>query len=196
MSLRALPYRMRLEAESAFRRAFHLASPAFLAYYLLPEDLGLGLPKPYLVVTIWSATLITETLRLAFGVDLIGLRDYEKGQISAYFWGGSALALGLLFFPPPFVIVAMFGMAWVDPLCAWTRRRRGYPPAPLLVYALIVAIGLWLVTDWDLEEIFILAALASPLAIGAEYPAIRYVDDDFTMLVVPMVGMTLLKALL
>lgn len=192
----AIGHGMKLDAWSAFRRAFHIASPAFLVYYVLPQDLWIGFSRTYLTLILWSVTLIIETLRLAFGVDIIGLRDYEKGQISAYFWGGTALTIGLLLFPPPLVVVAMCGMAWVDPFCALTRSRGGYPLLPLGLYTVVAAVILWTVTDWEALKVAAMVGLAAPLAIAAEYPTVKYVDDDFTMLMVPLLGMTLLGAVL
>lgn len=190
------PGGMGRELGPLFRRSLHVASPGFLVYYLLPEDLWIGLPKPLLAVLLWSATLVIETLRLALHVDIVGIREYERGQVSAYFWGGTALLLGLLFFPPPFVVVAMVGMAWVDPLCAWSRREGRYPHVPLVAYAAVATVGLALLADEGLGGTLLLALTATGLALGAEYPTIPQVDDDFTMLMVPLVGMTLLAALL
>ncbi|MEE9236260.1 MAG: hypothetical protein V3U52_00500 [Thermoplasmata archaeon] len=187
---------MSLELGTVFRRTFHLVSPVFLVYYLLPEDLWVGFPKPFLAFILWSATLAIETLRLVFEVDIIGIREYERGQISAYFWGGTALVLGLILFPPPLVVVSMFGMAWVDPICAWSRERVGYPLVPLLVYALIAFSGLWFLTDFPLGDLLILSLFATGVAIAAEYPTMTYVDDDFTMLMVPLLGTTFIAWLL
>ncbi len=196
MSSRDLPGTMSRELGAIFRRTLHVASPVFLVYYLLADDLWIGFPKPLLAVLLWAATLVIEALRLALRVDIVGIREYERGQVSAYFWGGTALLLGLLFFPPPFVVVAMVGMAWVDPLCAWSRKRRLYPHVPLLVYAALATVGLVLLEDYGLGGTLLLALGATGLAMAAEYPTIRHVDDDFTMLMVPLVGMTLLAALL
>ena len=41
----------------------------------------------------------------------------------------------------------------------------------------------------------LLAVLASLLAVGAEYPRLRYLDDDLLMVVVPGVVLTVLLAL-
>jgi hypothetical protein len=187
---------MMADAGSAFRRAFHIASPAFLVYYLLPADLWIGFSKVYLTLLLWSVTLVIEILRLAFDVDLIGLRDYERGQISAYFWGGTGLTIGLLLFPPPLVVVAMCGMAWIDPLCAWTREKGGYPVVPLISYGAVAAALLWALTGWSPVEVAMVAAVAAFMAVAAEYPTIKYIDDDFTMQIVPLLGMTLLWTLL
>ncbi len=181
---------------STFRRAFHLASPVFLVYYLLPDDLWVGLPKPLLAFLLWAVTLVIEVLRLVLEVDIIGIREYEKDQVSAYFWGGTGLVIGLLFFPPPFVVVAMVGMAWVDPLCALARNTRGYPVVPLIVYGVIAFTGVWVLTDFPLVSALMIALLGTSLAIAAEYPNVELVDDDFTMQLVPLVGTTLLSWLL
>ncbi len=181
---------------STFRRAFHLASPVFLVYYLLPDDLWVGFPKPLLAFLLWAVTLVIEALRLVLEVDIIGIREYERGQISAYFWGGTGLVIGLLFFPPPFVVVVMVGMAWVDPLCALSRQRGGYPFVPLLAYGAIAFTGVWLLADFSLVSALMIALLGTSLAIAAEYPNVEFVDDDFTMQMAPLVGTTLLSWLL
>lgn len=196
MSPWSVPRAMARELGALFRRSLHVASPVFLVYYVLADDLWIGFPKPLLAVLLWGVTLVIEALRLTLHVDIVGIREYERGQISAYFWGGTALLLGLLFFPAPFVVVAMFGMAWVDPLCAWSRERRLYPHVPLLAYGALATVGLVLLADRGPLGTLLLALAATGLALAAEYPTIRYVDDDFTMLMVPMVGMTLLAALL
>ncbi|MDX1534489.1 MAG: hypothetical protein R3291_02590 [Thermoplasmata archaeon] len=178
------------------RRAIHIASPVFLAYYLLPEDLGIGLPKLLVAALLWLVTLVIELLRLLGRLEILGIRDYERGQISAYFWGGTGLFLGLALFPPAFVVVAMFGMAWIDPLCALTRRRGGYPWVPLVAYLALAGVGLALLTAFSLPAVLSVALVAAVVAIAAEYPRLRWIDDDFTMFMVPLLAMTALGALL
>lgn len=187
---------MGLEVGPTFRRIFHIASPVFLVYYLLPADLWIGLPKEVAVGIFWGATLVVEILRLTGWVQLVGIRDYERRQISAYFWGGTALALGLLFFPAPFVVVAMCGMAWVDPLCSYTRQVGGYPLLPLLLYGVIAFFGLVLLLEAPLSVILLLSAAATGVAIAFEYPTWPFLDDDFVMQMAPLLVMTGAGALL
>ncbi len=175
---------------------FHISSPVILAYYLLPDDLYIGFPKVWGLILGWLALLVIEILRLAYDLEILGLRDYEKWQLSAYFWGGTAFFLGVLFFPPYFVVVGVLGMAWVDPLCGYTRKSGGYPYIPTVLYAIMALVTLWLTFGDPLEHILLLAALATGLAIAVEYPSLTWIDDDFTVQFVPELGMTLTALLL
>lgn len=187
---------MEWEEGPVLRRAIHIASPVLLGYYLLPDDLYIGIPKLLVAAVFWLITLVVEVLRLLGRLELLGIRDYERGQVSAYFWGGTGLFLGLALFPPPFVVVAMFGMAWIDPLSALTRRRGGYPYVPLTAYLLLASMGLALLTNFDLPAILTLALIAAVVAVAAEYPRLRWIDDDFTMLMAPLIALTVVGALL
>ncbi|MFQ5986554.1 MAG: hypothetical protein ACE5KQ_04280 [Thermoplasmata archaeon] len=188
---------MEWEEGPVLRRALHLASPLLLGYYLLPDDLYIGVPKLLVAAILWLATLVIEVLRLLGHLEILGIRDYEKGQVSAYFWGGTGLFLTFaLNFPPPFVVVAMFGMAWIDPLCALTRRRGGYPYIPLVAYLILAVVGLSLLTSFSLPAVLSLALVAAVVAVAAEYPRLRWIDDDFTMLLAPLIAMTVVGALL
>ncbi|MFQ5908195.1 MAG: hypothetical protein ACE5JE_05145 [Thermoplasmata archaeon] len=187
---------MEWEEGPVLRRAIHIVSPVLLGYYLLPDDLYIGVPKLLVAVVFWLVTLVVEVLRLLGRLEILGIRDYERGQVSAYFWGGTGLILGLALFPPPFVVVAMFGMAWIDPLATLTRRRGGYPYVPLIAHLVLATVGLALLTTLAFPAILTLALIAAVVAVAAEYPRLRWIDDDFTMLMVPLIALTLVGALL
>ena len=172
-----------------FRRLFHLASPAFLAYYWIPENLGLGLTRLSLTLLVLGSAMGIEVVRVALRIPLFGLRGYETERLSAYAWGSIGLFLGLLFFPPQFVIPAFCGMAWIDPLCSWSRRRGLYPAAPAAAYAAVFIVFLS-AFRLPIPAVAALAMLATASALLAEYPKIKEVDDDFLMTVVPLVTTT------
>ncbi len=187
---------MEWEEGPVLRRAIHIASPVFLAYYLLPDNLGIGVPKLLVAAILWLITLVIELLRLLGRLEILGIREYERGQISAYFWGGTGLFLGVVLFPPAFVVVAMFGMAWIDPLSALTRRRGGYPWVPLVAYLALATVGLWVLAPFRFPAVMALALIAAVVAIAAEYPRLRWIDDDFTMFMAPLIALTAVGALL
>lgn len=189
-------WRVNPEAGPLVRRAFHVVSPLLLVYYVLPADLWISFPKVYVVAIFWLALLAIEILRLALGIELLGLRDYERWQLSAYFWGGTGLFIGILFFPAPFVAVGLIGMAWVDPLCGWTRQKGGYPYIPIVVYAALAFATLGLTSERPLEHVAVLTLIATALAIVVEYPSLRWIDDDFTTQFVPALAMSLTTMLL
>ena len=181
-----------MEYGHVFRRGFHLCAPVILLYYVVP-DTFLWLPKYMWVLIVLAAILTLEAVRLATGKVFFGLRDYEKGQLSAFAWAGIGAAIALLFFPPPFVICTVVGLGWTDPLIGEMRKKKKmnyYPALPLLVYFLIVVGSLLLFSDIMLLSTLILAGIGSVVAIVIEKPRLP-VDDDFLMLVVPLIVLTL-----
>ncbi len=173
-----------------FRRLFHLASPVFLAYYWIPPSLAGGLTRQGLLLLFLGSALCVEVARIALGIPVFGMRHYEAARFSAYAWGTIGLALGLLFFPPVLVIPAFCGMAWIDPLAAWSRRTGRYPWPPAAGYAVAFAGVLSAFGSLTPGEAAALTAIAVPVALLAEYPDIRVVDDDFLMTVVPLLVLT------
>lgn len=183
------------------RRVLHMTSPVFLIYYAFPRDTWIGLPRELVVLGVLLFFLLGEVVRIWRRWNIPGLRTYEADRISAFTWGGMALALALLVFPMPLVIPAVVGVAWVDPLCARTRGRRWYPWLPLLAYGCIAGVTLaaeamlgWLIlVPW---KIALLTTVAATTAVAAEAPRLVYVDDDFRMLIVPLVALELALLLL
>lgn len=174
-----------------FRRIFHLCAPLFLAYYLVP-DTFLLLPKFYWVLIVLLALLILEAIRLATGWMFFGLRDYEKDRLSAFAWAGIGITLAFFFFPPEFVACTIFGIGWVDPLIGELRSRglkRWYPSIPLLAYFAIVFFSLLVLTNLPVSAILVLGITGSMTAVAAEGPKLP-VDDDFLMLMVPLLVLT------
>jgi hypothetical protein len=177
---------------SLFRRLFHLASPVFLLYYWIPEDLGsTGIRRQALLLLSVGTVLAVDVVRIALRIPVFGLRKYEAGRLSAYAWGTIGLALGFAFFPLILVIPTVCGMAWIDPACAWSRRTGRYPWLPVIAYAAVFA-SLLVIVGRDLRPLQIgaLTAIATPVALLAEYADIRVIDDDFLMTIVPLIAVT------
>ena len=180
-----------MDSAHLFRRLFHFCAPLILLYYIVP-DIFLWLPKFWWVLIVLACIMIVEAVRLGTGRVFFGLREYEGKQLSAYAWAGIGITLGFAFFQPMFVACVVFGIGWVDPLIGEMRRQRKmryYPHAPLLVYFLIVTGCLIVLSDINLLTIMILGAVASASAIAIEKPRLP-VDDDFLMLIVPLIVMT------
>jgi hypothetical protein len=184
-----------------FRRVFHLASPVLLFYYWLPEcisrpDLTLAqcpstsVTREGLMLLFLGTALCIETARISLRIPIFGMRGYEAERVSAYAWGAIGLILGFVFFPPVLVVPAFCGMAWIDPLCAWARKTRRYPWLPSLGYPLVFASLLVVVGGLRPLEIGLLTAVATPVAILAEWADIKQVNDDFLMTVVPLAVVT------
>jgi dolichol kinase len=174
-----------------FRRLFHLCGPLVLAYYILPASI-FWIPKNVWVLLTLGGLLVIEVCRLYSGSLFFGLREYEKGQISAYAWAGIGVTIAFFFFPPVFVICAVFGLCWTDPLIGEMRRRkkmRYYPAMPLSIYFLIVIGCLSVFSDIEIVPMIMLGIAGSVAAIAIEKPKFS-IDDDFLMLIVPLIILT------
>src|SRR3989441_13278001 len=124
-----------MDRHAVFRRTFHIVSPIFLGYYLLPEDLGGGITRTGLSAVFVGTALCIELARFALGIRLLGLRPYEGQRVSAYAQGLLGLAFGLFVIRDPRIVVPVFiGMAWIDPLAGLCRRRGWNRVIPTATY--------------------------------------------------------------
>ncbi len=190
-----------MDRSELVRKAFHLSSPVWLAWYWIPPDAWVGVSKSVFLVVLLSGALLIEAVRLIRGRAFLGLRHYETDRVSAYAWGSLGLALGLLFFPGQLVVPTFWGMAWIDPLCAYTRKARGYPYAPLAAYFLLWVSVSYLIVPLATEQtvpmpvwvVLAFGAVAAVVAVAIEKPNFVYVDDDFLMFVGPLVALAALS---
>jgi hypothetical protein len=173
---------------SIFRRSFHVVSPVFLVYYILPESLGGGITLTGVVLLFVGTAACIEIARSALGIPLLGMRPYEGQRVSAYFQGTLGLTFGLFLIQDPAIVVPVFlGMAWIDPLAALARKRKW--PRTLVVAAYF---ALFLGTEVVMNSVpslgwqFGLAVVATAAAMIVEGPKHPRADDDLLMLVVPM----------
>ena len=181
-----------MEKGPLFRRIFHLCAPLFLIYYLMPE-IFLFLPKSWWVLITLFSIIAVETIRLARKRIFFGMREYERTQVSAFAWAGIGITIAFFFFEPIFVACVLFGIGWVDPLIGEMRKRgkmKWYPMLPLLFYFAITFFILLFLSDFRLPTIIAMGILASIVAITVEFPQIK-VDDDFLMVIVPLIVLTL-----
>jgi len=167
------------------RRVVHVASAGLLSYYLLPPDMyGAGFPRELVVLTFLVPVLAVEVYRWKRRPEIYGLRENEKKRISAVAWGAVGLALAFVLFPQRLVVPCVLGLALIDPLIGELRLGwpLGYPWIPAAAYFLIcLAAGL----GWAPS------LLSTAVALAAEAPKVAEVDDDFRMLVAPLVALWL-----
>ena len=171
------------------RRLVHMSSPIFLIYYWLPDPLWTGgLGRQIGLVFALLVTLVFESVRMTRQLRIIGMRPYESNRMSAAAWAGIALVFAFLFFPLKMVAPVVFGMAWIDPLCGELRKRnsRLYPNLPKVAYFALVTVVMTLTAGLTVG-VLVAAALVAPVAISVEKAKTRFLDDDFTMLVIPLI---------
>src|SRR5436309_11849856 len=184
-----------MDRHAVFRRSFHIISPIFLGYYLLPESLGGGITRTALSVVFVGTALCIEIARIALGIRLLGLRPYEGQRVSAYAQGLLGLAFGLFVIRDPRIVVPVFlGMAWIDPFAALCRKSGWSRIVPTGAY-----LGLFLGTtlimkSFALPNALLFALAATATAVLMEGPKFRQIDDDLLLQVVPITVLYFLVA--
>ncbi len=188
-----------MDGGATFRRAFHVASPIFLSYYLLPDTISANVTKLSLAILFIGTAGCIEIARISLGVPLLGLRPYEGQRVSAYAQGLLGLTIGIFVVRDAAMVVPVFlGMAWIDPLAAHARRRKIPFAFPVLAYfVLFLATESILFADriplWPGRLFF--AAVATVAAMAVEGPRIPQVDDDLMMQLLPYAALMVAFAL-
>ncbi len=185
-----------MDGPALFRRAFHVASPLFLSYYILPDPLGgSNVSRMSAALLFVGTAACIEVARIALGVRLFGLRPYEGNRFSAYAQGLAGLAFGIFVIRDPRIVVPVFlGMAWIDPLSAYCRKTARPRAIPTVAYFALFLAAVLLMGSFARPQAILYAAAATVTAILVEGPKIPQVDDDLLMQVVPMVVLYFLVA--
>ncbi len=194
----------------AFRRLTHVSMAAIpLIYYTSGDDVAghfsVGLDE--LVSYVFFLVLVIEAVRLRFGIIIVGQREYESKQISAFAWGAFAVCLALLVTGmEPFAsgsglksgiygIPLIFGLTFVDPLMGEIKRQKQDMRLAITTglaasYAIWVGCSFWLGTPlWA-------CILLAPLTVLGELPRVKYIDDNAMMILFPLAGLLLLSPFL
>jgi len=194
----------------AFRRITHVSMALIpVIYYSRGEKIAdyFSVSPPEFVSYVFFAILAIEIVRLRFGIVIVGQREYESKQISAFAWGAFAVCLALLVTGmEPFVsgsgiksgiygIPLIFGLTFVDPLMGEIKRQKQDMRLAIITglaasYAIWIGCSFWLGTPlWT-------CILLAPLTVLGELPRIKYIDDNATMILLPLAGLLLLSPFL
>ena len=194
----------------AFRRLTHVSMAAVpLIYYTRGDDLAgyFSVELDELVSYVFLLVLVIEIVRLRFGIVIVGQREYESKQISAFAWGAFAVCLALLVTGmEPFAsgsgiksgiygIPLIFGLTFVDPLMGEIKRQKQDMRLAIITglaasYAIWIGCSFWLGTPlWT-------SILLAPLTVLGELPRVKYIDDNATMIILPLAGLLLLSPFL
>lgn len=177
-----------------FRRAVHLAMSFLPLIYFewghsVSEQLGLTLPQFVSVVVF--VLIGAEAIRLKFGLTVYGQREYESKQISALGWG--AFGIGLVFVMAPteeYIWPLILSLSLGDPFLG-EMRRLGHGARNVVIFSTVFIFLIWVGCWYFVNTPFWLAFLFGPLCVASEWPRLRYIDDNATMVLIPL-GMILL----
>ncbi len=179
-----------------FRRAFHISMFLIpIAYFEIGESFSesLGLTLAEVVSTVILIAIFGEALRLKFSFTIFGQREYEANQVSALAWGGFAVGMVLLLVPvKQYAYPLIFSLAFGDPFMGEIRRR-GAQTKQVIIYSISFIFAIWLACWYFFDTPWWLAIIFSPICAFAEMPRLRYIDDNATMLLIPLAGILILE---
>lgn len=179
-----------------FRRAFHLAMSAIpFVYFEYGEKISdiFGLEVSQFVSAATILLIVIEAIRLKLGFTIFGQRDYEAKQVSALAWGGIAIGLTLIALPdnPEFIWPLVLSLSLGDPFLG-ELRRKGIESRNVVIIGSIFIALIWLVSWNFVDTPIILVAIMGPICVAAEWPRLRWIDDNATMLLIPLFTVLLL----
>ena len=177
-----------------FRRSIHLGMSFLPLIYFewgnsVSDSLGLTLPQ--FVSTMVFLLFAAEATRLKFGITIYGQREYEARQISALGWG--AFGIGLVFLLAPtkeYIWPLILSLSLGDPFLG-EMRRKGMDTRNVILSSTLFLFVVWVACWHFVQTPFSLAFLFAPLCVASEWPRLRYIDDNATMVLIPL-GMILL----
>ena len=179
-----------------FRRVFHLLMFLIpIAYFEFGDAVAekIDFTLSQLVSAVIIVAIIGETIRLKLGFTIFGQREYEAKQVSALAWGG--LAIGMVFLLVPikeYAYPLIFSLTFGDPFMG-ELRRLGVETREVVIYSISFLIVLWLICWYLFATPWWLAFIFAPICVFAEMPRLRYIDDNATMLLIPLAAIMILE---
>ena len=190
-----------------FRRFTHVSMALIpILYYVYGQEISSRLnldPEEFVSLTC-VAILLVEAFRLKWGIVIVGQREYESSQISALAWGTFAVSIALLIAPTMgrggiqaglFGIPIILGLCIVDPVMGEVKRRTTGLQAAIMVGS-VVSYTIWMACTIYLDTPFIASFLLAPLTVIGELPRTNVIDDNATMVLIPLAGAILLNPFL
>ena len=178
-----------------FRRLIHIAMMIIpFLYYWNGTNISnffFELEPKQFVSVVAFIFLLTEIIRLRMGFVVFGQRDYESKQISAFFWGGSSVCLVLLLSPEfgiqnsAFGFPLILGLTLIDPLMG-ELRRANWSSKYVIVIAYIGTILIWVSCHYFLDTPLFIAPFIAAIVVASEWPRLTWIDDNATMLLIPL----------
>ena len=178
------------------RRGVHLSMIGIPYLYFqhgasVADALGMELNQVVAGVVLFA--MVLEGLRLRLGLTVFGQRDYEAHQISALAWGAVGVGFVLLLVPhEAYAWPLIASLSLGDPLMG-EMRRKGLGSAQVMVYATLLILVIWVVSSLQFGTPMWMAFLLAPVCMLAEWPRLTYIDDNATMLLIPLALVLLLE---
>ncbi|OGT44836.1 MAG: hypothetical protein A3E82_06120 [Gammaproteobacteria bacterium RIFCSPHIGHO2_12_FULL_38_11] len=176
------------------RRLFHICMifTPFIYYYFL---INFATPKilHLIILAFIFFIFLLEKLRLRMRLVLFGQRLHEARHISAFAW--TMLSLGVVFIlspSAPFSIAIVATCALVDPLLG---EMRSFHVNQILtvICGIILALIIWMTCAWVYHFPMWIGLVIAPISVAAEWPSLKWIDDNALMMMVPLIVLILLN---
>ena len=178
------------------RRGIHLGM-SFLPfiYFAYGEHVAdaVGLSLDQVVASVLLVAMTGEGIRLRLGFTVFGQRDYEANQISALAWG--AIGVGMVFLLAPTEAYAwplILSLSLGDPLMG-ELRRKGIASRNVMLVSTLALLAIWLVAWAQFGTPLWMALLLAPVCMASEWPRLTYIDDNATMVLIPLALVLILE---
>ena len=187
-----------------FRRFIHLAMVIIPIIYYWEADFVssfTGLEPKQIVSVCAFAIILSEVIRLRIGIVVFGQREYESSQPSAFFWGGTSVCLTLLIAPEEgmngaaYGLPLILGLTLVDPILG-ELRRANVSTEKVILCGYLSTLAIWIFCAYFVDTPYIIVPFVSALVVASEWPRLPWIDDNATMLLIPLGFVMLLSPFL
>ena len=135
-----------------------------------------------------------EIIRMRMNVTIIGQRTYEVEQPSALVWGALSMGSVLLVLAdsPELGLPICFAVTFADPV-AGELRRAGVSSKNATLGCFVVSLFVWMLCSWSLGTPWLLCLPMAFLTAWSEQLRISMLDDNGSMMIVPLVVVLMLR---
>ncbi len=178
------------------RRGIHLSMSLLpFIYFAYGEHVAeaVGLSLDQVVASVLLVAMTGEGIRLRLGFTVFGQRDYEANQISALAWG--AIGVGMVFLLAPTEAYAwplILSLSLGDPLMG-ELRRKGMASRHVMLVSTLALLVIWLAAWAQFGTPLWMALLLAPVCMASEWPRLTYIDDNATMVLIPLALVLILE---
>ena len=191
-----------------FRRFTHVIMAIIpILYFTIGEQISniFSLTPTQFVTLACLILVFIEMVRLYFGIIIVGQREYEAKQISALAWGAFAVCLALLLSPESntsegmksgiYAAPLIWGLTFVDPIMGEIKRsKRGIKAA--IIGGLFVSYTIWFSCSYFLGTPMLASIILAPLTVLGELPSVKWIDDNATMVLLPLTILLIIEPFL
>ena len=178
-----------------FRRGLHIGIIFIpILYYCVIQPIAndYDFNSKVVVLVLLVAVLLFEFIRIRHHKVLFAQRHHEATHLSSFGWGMSASCIVLLLAPKSFAYPILISCAIIDPLLG-EMRRVIKASCCVATAGVLVAIGIWYVTRYWLPIAWWWPLLMGPVTVAAEWPSIKWIDDNAMIQLVPLLVVLLLS---